>query len=596
MTQLEATLDVAQLRERYREERDLRLNVAGRADYITLDGELADRYDTDLWAPTDGAREPVQTDLEVVIVGGGFGGLLAAGNLRKHGVAASEMCIIERASDFGGTWYWNRYPGLSCDTEAYVYLPLLEETGYIPREKYAKGPEILEHAQRIGRHFGLYEQALFQTRITDAVWSEDEQRWIISTDRGDTLRARYFFLCGGATNRPKLPGIPGLDSFKGHSFHTMRWEYGYTGGGPTGNLDKLKDKRVGLIGTGCSTIQSVPSLGESAKELYVFQRTPSSVNVRANRPTDPEWAASLQPGWQMERMENFLKIVSGEPQEVDLVADAWTWNFRNVRRVFESDQDNMESPEDLERADFARMEEVRARVDQTVKDPATAAALKPWYGVLCKRPTFHDSYLDTFNRPNVTMVDTLGAGVDRITENGVVANGVEYPLDCIIFATGFDTAAGLMKNLGVDPVGAGGIRLSERWERDFSSLHGMLVSDFPNMFVIGGAQGTLATTRTYDLTIQTEHCAQIVEHCRERQSRRVEARPEAERAWKAEMDDKAVDLKDYFEACTPGYINAEGKGTFVWTYFYGAGPVAYRRAIDSWRETRVDEDLIYDGD
>ena len=369
-----ADLDVDALRAKYQEERDKRLEVKDRANYIYLEGELADRYDTDPWATTDGARAPVRRELEIVIVGGGFAGLLAAGNLRKHGVPADQLCIIDRGSDFGGTWYWNRYPGLSCDTEAYCYLPLLEETGYVPKQKYSMGPEILEHTQRIGRHFGLYDKALFQTRITDARWDEKLTRWIIKTNRGDEIRARYFFMCGGATNRPKLPGIPGIEKFKGHSFHTMRWDYAYTGGGPEGNLTGLKDKRVGLIGTGATAVQAVAPLGESAKELYVFQRTPSAVAVRANRPTDSEWAAQLEPGWQMRRMENFLNIVSGEPQDEDLVDDAWTWNFKHVRRVFEVDKTRMAPKDVLERADFERMNEIRARVDSIVKDKETAVA------------------------------------------------------------------------------------------------------------------------------------------------------------------------------------------------------------------------------
>ena len=585
------TLDIDALRRRYAEERDRRLQVEDRAKYTLLEGELAERYDSDPWAETDGSREPISRDFQVIIVGGGFAGLLAAGSLRKHGIQPDELCIIERGADFGGTWYWNRYPGLSCDTEAYCYLPLLEETGYVPRQKYAMGPEILEHSQRIGRHFGLYKQALFQTRIVDAAWDEGARKWTIKTDRGDTLTTRFFWLCGGATNRPKLPGIPGLELFKGHSFHTMRWDYGYTGGGPEGNLTGLADKRVGLIGTGATAIQAVAPVGASAKEFYVFQRTPSAVNVRANRFTDMDWAKTLKPGWQMERMENFLNIVSGEPQKVDLVDDAWTWNFKHVRRVFEADKSRLVAKEVTERADFERMEYIRNRCDEVVKDPATANALKAWYGLLCKRPTFHDEYLETFNRPNVHLIDTQGRGVERFTETGVIANGREYELDCIIFATGFDTSSGMMAGLGFNPRGVNGELLSERWTREFSTLHGMEVSSFPNMFIIGGAQGTLATTVTYGFGIQTEHCAKIVEYCRDHQVDRVEVKPEAERAWAAEMRDKAVDHAEYYGNCTPGYINFEGRGGHVWEYFYGAGPVEYRKVIDRWMSNGFEKDL-----
>ena len=265
MTVTNTTLDHDALHARYLEERDKRLRVAGRSKYFALDGSLAERFDKDIWATGDGAREPVVREFEAVVVGGGFAGMLAAGNLRKHGIAAEDLCIVERGADFGGTWYWNRYPGLSCDTEAYCYLPLLEETGYVPKEKYARGPELFEHSQRLGRHYDLYDKALFQTRVIDAVWDEDDLRWIVTTDRGDELRARYLLVCAGATNRPKLPGIPGVEHFSGHSFHSMRWDYAYTGGGPEGNLTGLADKRVGVIGTGCTAIQCVPPLGASAK-------------------------------------------------------------------------------------------------------------------------------------------------------------------------------------------------------------------------------------------------------------------------------------------------------------------------------------------
>ena len=593
MADADTTLDHDALHAKYLEERDKRLRIASRAKYFALEGSLAERFDKDIWAPDDGARDPVIREFEAVVVGGGFGGMLAAGNLRKHGIAAEDLCIVERGADFGGTWYWNRYPGLSCDTEAYCYLPLLEETGYVPKEKYAKGPELFEHSQRVGRHYGLYDKALFQTRVIDGVWDEESLRWIVTTDRGDELRARFLLICAGATNRPKLPGIPGVEDFAGHSFHSMRWDYGYTGGGAEGNLTGLADKRVGIIGTGCTAIQCVPPVGASAKELFVFQRTPSPVNERANRPTDPEWAASLKSGWQLERMENFLNVISGVPEPVDLVNDGWTRSLKNARGVFTADKSKMKSKQELDADDFAHMERVRARVDSIVTDPATADALKPWYGVLCKRPTFHDDYLQTFNRPNVTLVDTQGAGVERITPRGVVAGGTEYPLDCIIYSTGFDVSSGLAAGLGFVPKGVGGLTLLDRLAREFSTLHGMLISGFPNMFTIGFSQGTLATTRTYDLTIQGEHAAKIIEHCRARGITRMEVRPEGEALWQVEMADKRVDHDGYFEECTPGLLNLEGRGGQVYDFYYGAGPVAYRRQIEGWFANRLEQDLIF---
>ena len=329
-------------------------------------------------------------------------------------------------------------PGAACDTESYVYLPLLEETGYIPQRKYPRAPEIFEHCQRIGRQFGLYERALFQTVVVDMHWHDDVAHWLVNTDRGDTIRARFVVLAGGPLNRPKLPGIPGIETFQGHSFHTSRWDADYTGAADDG-LPGLADKRVGIIGTGATAIQCVPHVGRAAEELFVFQRTPSVVAVRNDRPTDDAWVESLQPGWQRERMDNFTAVISGDPFDVDLVQDGWTDLLGGIllapRRIGRKLAPG-EAAQIIEEADFRKMEEVRDRVDSIVTDPATAEALKPWYKAFCKRPCFHDEYLDTFNRPNVHLVDTHGRGVERITERGVVVDGHEYELDCLIYATG----------------------------------------------------------------------------------------------------------------------------------------------------------------
>ncbi|MDG2005384.1 MAG: NAD(P)/FAD-dependent oxidoreductase [Novosphingobium sp.] len=586
----EETGNFAEIHRKYREERDNRLQVEGRAAYVLPEGELADKYDNDPWAETDGARDPVSRDIEVLIVGGGIGGLLAGGNVRQHGVPADEVCIIERGADFGGTWYWNRYPGLSCDTESHCYLPLLEETGYVPKEKYSHGPELFEHCQRVGRHFGLYERALFQTRIISAEWDEEAMRWIVVTDRGDKIRARFMMMCAGATNVPKLPSTPGLSDFAGHSFHTMRWDYDYTGGGSEGGMANLADKRVGVIGTGCTAIQCVPPLAKDAKELLVFQRTPSAVNPRGNGPTDPAWAANLKPGWQMHRMENFLNILSGLDEGEDLVDDAWTRDFAAVTHYLDEHAD-VPPAERQELLDMQAMEKVRARIDREVTDPATAEALKPWYGLMCKRPTFHDSYLKTFNRDNVTLVDTKGRGVERIVADGIVANGELHKLDCIVFATGFYTGGGMLGNWGFDPLGSAGERLSARWAREFSTLHGIHVSGFPNMFVIGSSQGVLATTRTYDMMIQTELGARVIEHCRNEGLARAEVTPAGEQRWQEEMAAVRLDLKQYYLDCTPGLFNIEGSEFQIWDFYYGGGPVQYRRVLDDWFPTHFERDM-----
>ena len=321
MSGLASNFDADAMRARYANERDKRLRADGNEQYVEMTGDFA-RYLEDPYIDEVIERDAKTDEVDVVLVGGGFGGLQAAARLRDIGV--NDICLIEKGGDFGGTWYWNRYPGAQCDIEAYCYLPLLEELGYVPKEKYAYAKEILEHSANIGRHYDLYDSTLFQTEVTGLRWDEAARRWIVSTNRGDALRARFVSMANGPLHRPKLPGIPGIRDFKGHTFHTSRWDYEYTGGSPEGGLDRLGDKRVAIIGTGATAIQCVPFLGETAQHLYVFQRTPSSVDVRGNAPTDQDWADSLEPGWQKHRMENFNALVSGVPQPEDLVDDGWT--------------------------------------------------------------------------------------------------------------------------------------------------------------------------------------------------------------------------------------------------------------------------------
>src|SRR6202161_2714362 len=328
--QQEFDFDPEALRAKYREERDKRLRPDGNEQYVEVKGDFS-RYVDDPYVDPGFSREPVTDEVQVVIVAGGFGGLLAAARLREAGV--EKIRILEKGGDFGGTWYWNRYPGAQCDIESYIYLPLLEETGYIPKEKYSFAQEIRDHSRRIGEHFDLYKDACFQTEIREIRWLEDEKRWLVTTNRDDAIQARYVVMSNGPLNRPKLPGIPGIDTFKGHSFHTSRWDYAYTGGSSAGNLDKLADQRIAIIGTGATAIRCVPHLGAAAKQLYVFQRTPSSVDLRGNKPTDPAWAASLRPGWQRARRENFNNMVIGLPVEEDLVNDGWTDIFRMLSRA-----------------------------------------------------------------------------------------------------------------------------------------------------------------------------------------------------------------------------------------------------------------------
>ena len=576
-----------QLRARYREERDRRLRQDGNEQYLAMSGELG-HYVEDPYVETAIVREPIEDEVEVVLIGGGFGGMVAGARLRQAGF--SDIRIIEKGADFGGTWDWNRYPGAQCDIEAYVYLPLLEELGYMPSEKYAHQPEIQQHATAIARKFGLYDNACFQTQVTAMDWQEDSHRWLLSTDRGDEIKARYVLMSTGPLNRPKLPGIAGVEQFRGHSFHTSRWDYGYTGGDSSGGLDKLADKRVAVIGTGATAVQCVPHLGAAARQLYVFQRTPSSIDQRGNSPTDTRWAANLEPGWQLERIKNFSTVVTGNLADRDLVADGWTDLFRKlVHRFHQSDSPDL-SPagiaREMELADFEKMEEIRARAEQLVDDPETAEALKPWYRQFCKRPCFHDEYLQTFNRPNVTLVDTRGKGVEQVTERGVVAGGTEYVVDCLIFATGFEVGTGFVSRNGFDISGVQGHLLSAKWGDGVKTLHGLQSRDFPNCFFMGNLQSGYSPNFTHMLDESARHIAHILGCARDGEFTRVEVSASAERGWVETCEAKRPDFGSFFEDCTPGYYNNEGQpeqggGQTGW---YGGGCDEYFRLLASWRE------------
>jgi cation diffusion facilitator CzcD-associated flavoprotein CzcO len=576
------------LRAKYRQERDKRIRSDGNEQYVEVKGDFS-RYVDDPYVEPGFSRQPLTDAVEVVIIGGGFGGLLAGARLREAGV--ESIRIIEKGGDFGGTWYWNRYPGAQCDIESYIYLPLLEETGYMPKEKYSFAPEILAHARRIGEKFDLYRDACFQTQIRTITWNQEECRWIIATDRGDRMRARFVIMSNGPLNRPKLPGIPGIDSYKGHTFHTSRWDYGYTGGDTTGNLHKVGDKRIAVIGTGATAVQCVPHLARYAQHLYVFQRTPSSVDERGNRPTDPQWVKTLKPGWQRERMENFNTLVSGGAAEVDLVSDGWTDIIRNLaailpRKGAASDDARHDVARMMELADFKKMNQIRARVDRVVKDKRTAEALKPWYRQFCKRPTFNDEYLPAFNRPNVTLVDTCGRGVDRITENGLVFDGVEYQVDCIIFATGFEVGTAYTRRSGFEVFGRGGKALSEYWADGLKTLHGFYSAGFPNCFHMGILQNALTANFPHMLDEQARHISELIQHAKSHEARCIEPTAEAEAEWVATIRAKAINSLHFLTECTPGYYNNEGmpqQGTGLAGDNYGGGPIEFFDLLRKWR-------------
>ncbi len=576
--------DPQELRQKYRFERDKRLRAEGNEQYTDISDFAEYLQDPYMDSVT---REPLFDEVEVAVIGGGFGGLLAGARLREAGI--EDIRMIEKGGDFGGTWYWNRYPGAACDVESYIYLPLLEEIGYIPTQKYSQAPEILEHSRAIARHFDLYRNACLQTEVTELRWDEAQLRWVIRTNRGDQMRARYVVMANGPLHRPKLPGIKGIETFKGHTFHTSRWDYEYTGGDSNGGLSKLKGKRIGIIGTGATAVQCVPHLGASADQLFVFQRTPSSIDVRNNRPTDPQWAASLEPGWQKERMNNFNALVSGGFAEVDLVNDGWTDIIGNLLIRLRQDASPDLSPEglarNLELADFEKMEQIRSRVENIVSDPSTAEHLKPWYRQFCKRPCFHDDYLATFNRPTVELIDTDGLGVDCVTEKGVVVKGVEYEVDCLIYATGFEVGTNFSRRAGYEIYGIGGKSLTEHWQDGARTFHGFHSHGFPNCFIVSGVQSGFTVNFPHMLEEQARHIAHILEHAQTNDIKRIEVTEESEEWWVERIISLSQNNIQFLESCTPGYYNNEGKPAArgVQSGSYGGGPVAFVQVLEQWR-------------
>ncbi len=570
-----------EIRRKYEEERLKRVRPEGNAQYVPL--KVYKDYDADPFTPwTERPAQTVETD--VLIVGAGWGGMATAAFLRKNGV--NDFRIIDKAGDFGGTWYWNRYPGCMCDVESYTYLPLLEEVGYMPKRKYAHASEIFEYAQMLGRKYDMYENAIFQTEVVDAVWDEPSQRWHITTNRNDTIKARFFVICGGVLHKAKLPGIPGIDDFRGEAFHTSRWDYSITGGGPEELMDKLADKVVGIIGTGATAVQAVPKLAEAAKQLLVFQRTPSAVGPRNQRDTDPAWFAEMssKPGWQAERIDNFTGMITGKKPEVDLIQDGWTELLGNDTKRPARDEEDAKY---LELLDYAQMQKIRDRVDEVVKDKDTAEKLKPWYKVSCKRPCFHDDYLPAFNRDNVTLVDTEGHGVERITEHSVIANGQEYPVDILIYASGFEVLTFYTHRLGFDPKGEGGVSMSDAWGKGPSTLFGIHTRGFPNMLMNSAIQGGQDVNFAFTLTQTGKQIAYTISEVLKRGATKVQPTPEAQDNWFNVIMGTLASYGAYFADCTPSYLNNESAAPSEYDMKCGCfmgSALDWRQVLELWRE------------
>jgi cation diffusion facilitator CzcD-associated flavoprotein CzcO len=591
-------IDKTALQARYHAERDKRLRPEANDQYLEFKGKFAALLEDPYTPRTE--RAPVTDHVKFAFVGGGFAGLCVGARLAEAGI--TDFRIIEKGGDFGGTWYWNRYPGAQCDTASIIYLPLLEETGHMPTEKYAHAPEILGQAQRIGTTFGLYEKALFHTEVKDMAWDESAKFWTITTDRGDRFTADFVAAGTGPLHVPKLPGIPGIDTFKGHSFHTSRWDYDYTGGDTNGApLEKLRDKRVAIIGTGATSVQAVPHLARACGTLYVVQRTPSSVDVRANAPIDKDWFADIAtPGWQKRWLENFVGNTGMGGAAEDLVQDGWTDLSKRIRSRIMALPPTEMTPANMlaayEDADYEKMEEIRNRAAAIVADPETGEKLKAWYRQLCKRPCFHDAYLQAFNEPGTHLVDTDGQGVERITEKGFVVAGKEYEVDCIIFASGFEVGTDHTRRAGFDMTGVGGVKLSEAWAEGMRTFQGIQVHGFPNAFIVQFAQAAnFVVNVPHNWTETGSTIAAIVRHAIDGGYTTVEAAAGAQKAW-VELLLTSPGMMIGGPDCTPGYYNNEGAAARPEARYnvgYPAGALAFFKHIDKWRSSGAFEGVEF---
>lgn len=577
---------------KYAEERDKRLNLRpdGLKQYTNV--HLSEKYSDlgkDPWIDYDALaqEEPSLKDgdrIKFLITGGGHSGLLYAHRLIEAGFKSDDIRIIDTAGGFGGTWYWNRYPGLMCDVESYIYLPLLEETGFVPSYKYSPGYEIRKNAEKIAEIDNL--KALFSTKVDSLEWDEEKGEWIVKMTRnfgprhgshGLTVRTQFVLTAGGIFPDPKVPNVPGYDLLRSqkHIFHTSRWDWDYTGGSERNPaMENLKDKVVAIIGTGATAVQAVPAVAKWAKRLYVFQRTPSHCGARRQRETDPKtWSeVAYKKGWQVERQDNFNSFLTNDPEPINLVNDGWTdtpgssGTLGNPRLVTASELD--EHFNRMIKLDLPQAEKVRARVDEVVKDPATAEKLKAWYPNWCKRPTFHDDYLEAFNKPNVVLVDTDGKGVERYTKDGLTANGTDYEIDVLILGTGFQaqmSALAPTSRMHAKTIGRDGRELQEKWaSANYGTLIGVATNQFPNLFfnaISGfGVSFNLTSTNDVNARLVANIISQASRRARDPNKLIIEATKVGEDEYIEEVKKRALALS-VMATCTPGYFSDEGSAS-----------------------------------
>lgn len=614
-------VDELQLEKRYGEERAKRLRDEGNDQYVDI--SVSDKFVSfldDPWVDASMIKDAKMmfpdNHCKLLILGAGWGGLLYAIRMVQAGMSPDDIRIVDSAGGFGGTWYWNRYPGLTCDIESYCYLPLLEETGYIPKHRYATGEEIRKYADLAAENWGVHESAVFQTQAKKMVWDESGKEWkleLVQKRKGEqpqtlNVRAAFVASANGVLNWPKLPGVPGVLDFKGDIFHSSRWNYGLTGGSAMDpSLVKLQGKRVAIVGTGCTAVQIVPHLARWAEHVYVIQRTPAAVDERAQRETDSEWFRSevaTSIGWQRERLRNLHGHLTTEKQpDKNLVGDGWTGAVGMVGVA-----GNIHGPKTMEdlpaymktlhTLDGLRQDRIRRRAEEVVKDPEVAKKLQAWYPTWCKRPAFSDDYLDTFNRDNVTLVDTDGKGLESLTADSIVAGDQSYPVDVIIFATGFRApfTGTPAQKANIEIVGSNGISMKEEWGRNGpSTQHGVLDANFPNLFLSGPWQAALSPNNLFNVDTLAKQAAYILKTAKERARSEpftVTVSAKAAEDWGMQVLMRSAPMAAIV-GCTPSYFNVEGgidrtppefQAVMARSGLWGHGIESFVGVVDAWRE------------
>jgi cyclohexanone monooxygenase len=482
-------------------------------------------------------RSPEAADttpvLDVLIVGAGFAGLYAIHQFRGMGLS---LRAFEAAEDVGGTWWWNCYPGARCDVESLDYCYAFDElllNDWKWSERFATQPEVLRYINHVAERFDLRRDITFKARVNSAVWNDAANLWCVATDTGEQVRARFIISSVGCLSQPNVPKFDGLDSFKGQWFQTCAW--------PKQGVD-LKGKRVAVIGTGSSGIQAIPVIAEDAGHLTVFQRTANFTLPAVNRPIDPDYEASVRAdylGHRRETLQNRAGTVkqtlrdsafdlSDEEREAAYEAKWRRGGAGGIPVLFADCLSNLEANETA--AEF-----VRRKIREIVKDPATAEILTPRdHPIATKRICLDTDYYATFNRPNVSLVDLKATPIVRVTPEGIRTSGGEYPLDVIVFATGFDAMTGALVAMNIQ--GAGALTLEQAWRDGPRTYLGLMVAGFPNLFTVTGP-GSPSVLANVVVAIE-QHINWIAEalaHMRKYGLDRIEAEEAAQDDWAVEV-------------------------------------------------------------